>query len=231
MHSLWTLTDTHALAQIQRNLKRIPVLIADGHHRYETSWNYSREFGKESKGAQRMLFYLNPMEDPGLVIFPTHRVLRQNNNLNFDAIAARITQSDGIFSLSSVRAQKPAPPDPDKKECFVLTDGKKQAAVRIKSLSSVKRALESPSQESYKLPLVHLHSLLLPELKKEDFFYTHDLHEAVQRAKKKRTLAILVPPTSTQELYRVVSAGELMPQKSTYFYPKLITGILFRSLE
>jgi uncharacterized protein (DUF1015 family) len=68
-------------------------------------------------------------------------------------------------------------------------------------------------------------------MKKEDFIYTHDEREALALARKSGKAAVLVPAVSVKEMNAIVRAGRLMPQKSTYFYPKIITGLVFRSLE
>ena len=229
IHKLWICKDQGLIKKIKSIAEAVPILIADGHHRCETAWNYFQE-SKES-GAKMVLFFLCPMNNPGLVIFPTHRILAQKKLASYKDIISKAKTLNQAFSvresLSLLSLQKHFSQSPH----FVVTNGKSSALVRMKSLESIKKLLPGKSESYLKLPLLHIHSLLLPELKKEDFIYSHQAKEAVSLAKKKKSVALLVPPSSIQELYQVVRSGELMPQKSTYFYPKIITGLLFRTLQ
>jgi uncharacterized protein (DUF1015 family) len=225
IHKLWPVTAAPDVEAIQKAARENPVLIADGHHRYETSWNYfseRRDQEGEDGPSSRMLFLICPMEDPGMVVFPTHRVCKEKN-LQF--LLDRLQEKKDLFTW------KPSGKGVPKAPFFTITDGKKTFSVKLKSPSTPAKLLGERPKAYLSLVLVHLHSILLPEMKKEDFLYTHDEKEAIALAKSKKTAAILVPPTTVKELNAIVTAGDLMPQKSTYFYPKIITGILFRSLE
>lgn len=226
LHKIWALRDIKLQNVFQKTLQKSPVLIADGHHRYETAWNYS-QIKKELVGSKRILFYLCPMEDKGLLIYPTHRILMpqgQGGKVLFKQLLEQLNSLKEFFWL------KPALKKPAKDYSFILSYGGEKFAAGIHSLSALKNLLPDKSEAYLQLPLVHLHTVFLSEKKKEDFIYTHDEKEALQIAKKLDSVALLVPPSSTQELYQIVSQGELMPQKSTYFYPKLLTGLVFRSL-
>ena len=212
-HRLWDCKDAGAIDTIRQAARDNPVLIADGHHRYETSWNYFSEMRK-SEGSDgpssRLLFFICPLEDPGLVVFPTHRVLKA---MTLDDVMKKALNTEDVFQVR--KEKKPAVP---KAPFFAVTDGKRTFSLRLKNGDG------DPA-------LFHLHSFLLPEMKKEDFIYTHDDKEALALAKRTGKAAILVPPVSVAEMNRVVRAGRLMPQKSTYFYPKIITGLVFRALD
>ncbi len=225
-HLLWSCSSPDDIEAVQSVTQRNPVLIADGHHRYETSWNYFSEMrGKEGDNgpSSRMLFFICPLADPGLVVFPTQRVFRAET---LSQVWDRALAKKDIFEIKPVKnAGVPKAPH------FLATDGKRSFSMRLKSRGLAKKLLGAKPKAYLELVLVHLHSLLLPDMKKEDFIYTHDEKEALALAKKLKTAAILVPPTTVKELEGIVTAGELMPQKSTYFYPKIITGMLFRSLE
>ena len=211
-HRLWDCKDAGAIDTIRQAARDNPVLIADGHHRYETSWNYFSEMRK-SEGSDgpssRLLFFICPLEDPGLVVFPTHRVLKHKT---LDEVFEKVLVRKDIFEIRPEK--KPTVP---KSPFFTVTDGKKAFSVRLRTRDN------APVLE-------HLHARLLPEMKKEDFIYTHDEKEALALTRKSGMAAILVPPVPVQEMNAIVRAGQLMPQKSTYFYPKVITGLLFRSL-
>ena len=226
LHRLWRCGEGKELEAVRKGVERSPILIADGHHRYETSWNYRKEM-KGKGNSDRMLFFLCSMEDPGLAIFPTHRIVRDPKALSFDEIVQKVRALDDLFGIEPVSAFSSLPEDIS----FVLTDGRKFFEVYVKSYAKLAKRLKGKSKAYLRLPLVHIHSLILPGMQKEDFVYVHDQKEALKLAARNGTAALLVPATTTRELYDVVRSGEVMPQKSTYFYPKVVTGLLFRSLD
>lgn len=224
-HKFWICKDLTVIKKIQVVLKQTEIMIADGHHRYETAWEYFQESNQPS--ASSVLFFLCPMQSSGLVIFPTHRVLTKNWNL--DKLLQRLKSQEPILAYSVPQSLKAHPRALN--ASFSATDGRKIISVTIGSSKELKKKFPQYSAAYLKLPIFHLHGILFPELKKEDFIYTHDEKDAVEMARKKNTLAFLVPPVTVQELFSVVKQKALMPQKSTYFYPKIPTGLLFRSLE
>lgn len=229
-HKLWAVTDARAIRVLQELIAKNPVVIADGHHRYETAWNYKKEMEHSRlEGAGRTLFFLCPMDDPGLVVFPTHRILVQPGHaaLGLEDIKKRIFELSAIFTVKEGELRS----KPGAGFSFAVTDGKRAVNVFVRSKQALAKAFPGKAKAYQDLPLLHLHALVLPEMKKEDFIYVHEDQEAVKLAREKQKLAFLVPATPIKDMFAVVRAGEVMPQKSTYFYPKVITGILFRSLE
>lgn len=222
MHRLWLCKNASDIRTIQNNIASVPVAIADGHHRYETAWNYWQE--AKDTASHSTLFYLCPMDDSGLVIFPTHRIVKKGVSLTLEEMVRRIKSKKELFKLRAIpKAGIP------KRSSFIMTNGRK--SYEVKALPCVKKLFSGKPKEYLELALAHLHSVLLTDMKKEDFLYSHDLKETLRLMKQNKTFAILVPPTSTEELYGIVEAGALMPQKSTYFYPKVTTGLVFRSLS
>ncbi len=237
-HKLWALTDPKQVKAITELIAKNPVVIADGHHRCETAWNFKKEMEHSRlEGASRTLFFLCPMDDPGLVVFPTHRILVQPGHaaLSLAAVRKRIEELHNIFTIKEgPLGGRPGGRGGSKRGpgfSFAVTDGMNTIDVYIKSKQALQKAFPGKARAYQELPLLHLHALLLPEMKKEDFIYVHEDEEALKLAREKQKLAFIVPATSIEELFAIVRAGEVMPQKSTYFYPKVITGILFRSLE
>jgi uncharacterized protein (DUF1015 family) len=226
VHRLWRCEEGRELEAIRKGVERSPILIADGHHRYETSWNYRKEM-KAKGNSDRMLFFVCSMDDPGLEIFPTHRLVKNPKALSLEQILKKAEALKEIFSVERMASPDRLP----KGASFAVTDGKKAFAVSVKSYAKLAKKLPGRSPAYLRLPLVHIHKLLLPAMEKEDFTYVHDGKETLALARKNKAAALLVPATTTKELYDVVRSGEVMPQKSTYFYPKVITGLLFRSLD
>jgi uncharacterized protein (DUF1015 family) len=225
-HQLWSCNAPKDIALIQKTVQAGPVAIADGHHRYETAWNFRQEC-KEPK-AKSTLFYLSPMADPGLVVFPTHRIVKRMNGMlrvSLQEVLKQVGLKKDLFKMRPLSTLKVP-----KRSSFIITNGKKSYAIALKDPKLTQTLFPGKPKAYQDLALVWIHSLLVPEMKKEDFLYSHDLQETLHLMKKNKSFAILVPPTSIQELYRIVRAGMLMPQKSTYFYPKVLTGLVFRSL-
>lgn len=229
-------------------MKRLPVFIADGHHRYGTALNYRNELMEKQGGlpdehpANYVLCVFAGMEDPGLLILPTHRVLCGLSNVTaamltealsdrFDvkpspdvahgerlvkslsshgplAIAAYCSADDAAITLS--------PRDPD---LLAAYEPKRGTAWRQFSLSI-------------------LHRYILDEVVTQRFaggaaltiHYIKDDAGAIREAKQERGVAILPQATTMAELRAICTAGELMPQKSTYFFPKLATGLVINPL-
>lgn len=240
-HKIWQCVDLKEIKTIQRRLRETPVIIADGHHRYETAWNYCQEKkqkakSKEAESLREALFFLCPMQSSGLVIFPTHRILqwkpaegKAKSVKTLEEILYRLKNLSEVFEVRVISTSPLKLSHSKTSYSFIVSDGRKSAVVKVRSFKALKKFLPEHSADCLKLSLVQLHSLLLPEMKKEDFVYVYESEEAFRLAVKNHTIVFLVPPISVQELYDVVRAGNLMPQKSTYFYPKVITGLVFRS--
>jgi uncharacterized protein (DUF1015 family) len=175
------------------------LLIADGHHRYETALAYHEETGTPESGY--MMVVLVSLEDPGLTIFPTHRVFREapHDLLTGEARADPESALGELDELSRERA------------AVVVYDGKTELAVDGSGELDVQ---------------------LVDRLGHEGLSYTADWREAVRAVDEgEAAVALLMRPTRIEDVFEVAGRGETMPQKSTYFYPKLVSGLLFHPLE
>lgn len=224
-HRLWKWTDAEARKILTAVLKAEEVLIADGHHRYETAWNYSEERLKSDrakntrKRAYRyVMTFLCPLGDAGLVIQPTHRSVRHEATLNEwkERIGSDFAMEKmATFSelLTKLRANK---------------DGAALGMVlRGGSLFWLK-----PTNGGVGLPVVPLHEKILKDVPLENISYGQDPRDLVQNLQRGEAAAVfLLPPPDKEAFAKICRAGRLLPQKSTYFYPKLATGLVMRSLD
>jgi uncharacterized protein (DUF1015 family) len=187
---LWRLRDDVAGAYADRQL-----LIADGHHRYETALAFHQEEGTEESAFMPVV--LVSTSDPGLTIFPTHRVFAQPARLSANGAAEDPERALGrLGSLPYDRAAV----------VQVTSDG---AAV----------VTGEPGL---------LDVQLIDRLGHEGIAYTPDWREAVRRVEQgEADVAYLLRPTRIEDVFAVAQRGEVMPQKTTYFYPKLVSGLLF----
>lgn len=245
LHRLWRITDRAAIARVQALMAPRRVIIADGHHRYETALEYRRRRPE----ADVKLMAIFALEAPGLTVFATHRLL---HNVDGFAPGALLAEAARWFEVE----QAPALPDP-LAEAVALTSAL-DARVRAGRLAvAVVSGAEGPghvltlrpeafdtipwpagtSRAWQRLAVSVLHEGLLKPVvgiteetlhQKTHVDYTADAVEAVALVRKGSYQAgFLIPPTAPEELEAVVRAGELLPQKSTYFYPKLLDGLVF----
>ncbi|TMK40898.1 MAG: DUF1015 domain-containing protein [Actinobacteria bacterium] len=236
---LWRIADPDAIAAVQTALADAELLIADGHHRYETARAYAEEVGGE--GPHRyVLMCLVAMQDPGLTIFPTHRLVRGLDSGRQEALAEAIRRD---FDISEVEQDQLAPPpgpgplqlgyiDAHFRRCYRL---------RLRDQSIADRALHEHSGPYRQLDAGVLEALLLKGalgLSDEDiahlegFGYARDTDEALELIRRREyDAAFVLRPTPVAQVQAVAESGESMPPKSTYFFPKLPTGLLFNPLE
>jgi uncharacterized protein (DUF1015 family) len=174
------------------------LLIADGHHRYETALAYHEEDGTAESAY--MMVVLVSISDPGLMIFPTHRIARSVNGPN-------PTHEDIRLAMHDLEAE---PRD-------------RAAAVLYRKGGDI--SLLHGDEGQLDVQLVEAHA-------PGDVTYTASIDEAVAQVEDGRAEgAFLVRPLHVEDVFEVAGRGETMPQKSTYFYPKLVSGLLFHPLE
>jgi uncharacterized protein (DUF1015 family) len=222
------------------------VFIADGHHRYETSLNYRRELSAESPiAADYILITLTAFEDEGLLVLPTHRLVR---NVPPEKIAALPSALSSRFTLSEIAPESIeeaiAAQAAQGKVAFgiVLPPGQAQLAVLEATEGDQPGPIPGPGSEVVQhLPVTLLGTLILDQGLGIDaaavaagthVSYTRDLAEAFAAVKRGDAQAAFLLGRPTVEEVRDVSlAGDVMPQKSTFFYPKLLSGLVLRDLR
>ncbi|MGE0822616.1 MAG: DUF1015 domain-containing protein [Candidatus Binatia bacterium] len=246
-HSLWRTTDQAVIAAVVEGLARETLIIADGHHRYETALRYRQERAAQGRttGTEAynyVLAYLTNAYDEGVVILPTHRLLRdvrvpQAYNLR---LALQRDFRVKLFSRNDVTAFLTAfhrAPASERHigcamagaEHYWLLSFNEQHVTQNLSLPSALRALD----------VTALHDVILQRfvglpaaLQKQSLSYTIDEREALRLVDARRVQgAFLLNPTTYEQVAAVCEQGETMPQKSTYFFPKLLTGLVFYQLS
>jgi uncharacterized protein (DUF1015 family) len=238
-HRLWRVADRAAIARVEEALAGRELLIADGHHRYETARTYADGIGGE--GEHRfVLMCLVSMSDPGLAIFPTHRLV---GGLD-DERRRRLDEAlRSEFDLSEVAPEGIVPEGGNGGlPTFGLLerDGGARRA-RLASPDVADRALAGHSDSYRRLDTAVLEKLLLEDalgLTEDDISHQRGLGYARDLAQARELLgageydlAFLLRPTPVEQVQAIAAAGETMPPKSTYFFPKLLSGLLFNPLE
>ena len=249
VNRLWAVTDVRAIAAVASAVGPKPVFIADGHHRYETACKY-REHVFHTGGltpehpANFVLMMFVAMEDPGLIVLPTHRLFRGLPPMTADDLAGR---------LSPCFTSRPAGSGPDEAPTVWedIATGGDQGAIglftqkdqrwSLVELTEAGRArmaevAKEHSDDWRELGVAILHRLLIEdllggvELPKPK--YVHLVEEVVDGLKTGEfPLAALVMPATVDHVRRISLSGERMPAKSTYFFPKLLSGLVINPLE
>ena len=216
---VWCVTDATTIARVQAALAPQTVFIADGHHRYETALMYWQERGRP-EGAASVLAFLANMDQDGLVILPTHRLVRGPLPVSPATLETRLAERFTVAPLPAASARGRGEIDcvlPDRR---LRLRARADAAGALADLPPVVRALD--------VSLLHgaiLEPLL--QVRADALAFTHEDGEAIAAVEDGRAAAaFLLNAPSLAEVRRVCLAGELMPEKSTYFYPKLLSGLL-----
>jgi uncharacterized protein (DUF1015 family) len=259
-HRLWILREPTAVAALVQVLRDRPVVIADGHHRYETSLNF-RDLRQTQDRAPAevprrrlhdyVLSYLVSAGDPGLIILPTHRVIRQRPALAGDALrqalalhfrveAVPLNPSNPVMALRIILADLSS--RRRRATVFGLYAGGQDLLVLDLQDQRITDDLvaEGHSPEYARLDVTILHRLLIEQLlgirstgdTDESILYTRDEALAFATvASGEGFLALFQNPPRVEQVQAVAFAGERMPQKSTFFYPKLLSGLVISPLD
>jgi len=230
-HRLWRVTDAAAVARVQAALAAARVIIADGHHRYETAVEYARRH----PGADDKLMAFFSLDAPGLTIFPNHRLVHRVDGFSLARLSAGARRWFEVAPLADPLAFRPT-----NRALGVVTA---DSAVTLTLRPDAFDALPWPAGTSRawrELAVSILHEGVLKPLgdvsdERLDagthVEYTADQEEAVRLARAGRyQAAFLIAPTTLPELQAVVRGGEVLPQKSTHFYPKLLDGLVFHRI-
>jgi uncharacterized protein (DUF1015 family) len=239
-HRLWRVSDPAAIAAVQAATAGAELLIADGHHRYETMDAYAEEIGGEGE-HRYILMCLVALQDPGLTIFPTHRLVRGLDETRRASLREALERD---FEITEVPAEELAPEPSEEPTPLQMgyVDDRDNRSYRLvlKDQSIADAALADHSAPYRHLDTGVLETLILKGalgLSDEDIshfngmFYARDDAEAVAMVRSgDYDAAFLMRPTPVRQVIELATEGENMPPKSTFFYPKLLTGLLLNPL-
>ncbi len=239
VHRLWAITDAATQQAITDAFADLKLYIADGHHRYETAINYRNELREQNIDAPQTdycMMMLVEMSHPGLVVFPTHRILHHLENFSATAVLDACEQYFDIQETTVDALQNGLDAAyADGKKAFGFYDGKTTHLLTLRDTAVMDQLLPQLSPVSRQLDVTVLHTLVLERLlgidkenmaNQKNLSYTRDFGEAIQAVDNgEANASFILNPTRVSEIRDVAAASEKMPQKSTYFYPKLITGL------
>ena len=248
-HRLWIIKDEEIIAKICNDFTDRKLFIADGHHRYETALNYRnycREKGisKEGDAQDYQMIFMCDMEHPGLVVLPTHRLVRDLQKFDKAEVLEKckkyftITEYEGTEDMGSILYQQYKK---DKNAFGFYCGDNKWTMLVLKNSDSVKKVCPDLSKALRSLDVTVLHSMILEKIfgidkenmaQQINLTYSKYFEEAISAVDNgKAQCSFILNPTRVDQIKDVASVGEKMPQKSTYFYPKMITGMVMNELD
>ena len=247
-HRLWKVSDPAVIEAVQAKMAVKKLIIADGHHRYETALNYRNEMrqqaGGDSSGPyERVMMTFVNMDAPGLVILPTHRVVFGVENFSIFGMVAKFQRNFEVEDLGPLtdltavleRLRQAGA------ERTVLLAATAHGGFLLRSRPALQwNGAVALSEAQRALNVVQLHKLVLENvlgLSEEDIRdqrhlrYVRDAREAVDQVQQGANVAFLMNPVRMEQVRDIAFGGEVLPQKSTDFYPKLLSGLVAYSLQ
>lgn len=253
IHRLWAVEDPDAISAACGALVDVPVFIADGHHRYETALNYKKAHPDVDSAGYTMMMMV-AMDDPGLAILPTHRLITGVNGLDVSRLTSLLSEHFDVSEMGVGREAARAAwsqietvggqgGQADQAVLALCTVSDRQwLLARLKDPAVMQQLAPDHSDAWRGLGVSRLHSLLVDAILEPAFpesevgcRYVHRMDEvdaAVEGGDDGDvSLAVLVAPATLDHVRDIASQLETMPPKSTYFYPKLLSGLVFYSLN
>lgn len=240
-HRVWRVGDPAVHGAVTAELEAGELLIADGHHRYETSLAYQQEVGPGGN-ADYVLMALVSLDDPGLTVFPTHRLLAARTD---DPAAREETLREAVTEIFDIEQVPVADLDPagvDGVGVFGFLESRNERCfrIRLRDTARLDEALAGHSDAYRTLDAAILEELVLKGIvgmttediaAKRGIGYTPHIAEVFKKlAAGDYRAGFVLRATPVDQVRAVAAAGETMPPKSTYFFPKLLTGIAFNPL-
>ena len=239
VNKLWRVNDPGAIESVQKTLSNRELLIADGHHRYETARVYAEEVGGEGEHSY-VLMFLCSLSDPGLTIFATHRLLTDLTEEKRAALAETL-ERDFVASDVSPDGLEPGPEEQGTVLGYLDRFGHAPTRLRLRSQDIADAALPDKPEPYRRLDTAVLEALVLKGalgMTEDDISHFHGLNYSKDAGDARAAVsdgradaAFFMRATPVEQVREVAEAGESMPPKSTFFFPKIPTGLVFNPLE
>ncbi len=252
-HRLWIITQKAAIARLLKPLAKVPAYIADGHHRYETMLRVAKE-DKKVPAAQWTMACLTPFENQGLIILPTHRMIEGMQSFSTSTLLQKLGKDFDIKKMTDLKALNTAlakagaapknkkAPTPHAFGLITNQGGLTHNLLLLKAnIKPVKAVLQKRSLAYKDLDVSLLQALVLEKAlgmteegiaAQENIYFEKTAAKCEQDVVSgKAQAALLLNATRLDQLKAVSDAKDVMPQKSTYFLPKLITGMVLREIK
>ena len=241
-NTLWRVAGADQVAALESALASAELLIADGHHRYETARVYADEIGGEGE-HRYVLMLLCSLSDPGLTVFPTHRLLTglADDRAKQDAIRETLMRDFDVAQVSRDELEPAGEPNGRVQLGYMDSFHKQPFLLTLKDASIADAALEGKPEPYRRLDTAVLEAIVLKSalgMTEDDISHLRglgysksfdDARDAVESGRA--DAGFFMRATPVEQVREVAATGESMPPKSTYFYPKIPTGLVFNVLE
>ena len=256
---VWRIERPDTIKKIADIMSDKPLFIADGHHRYETALNYRTMMREKTNGYRGeeafnyVMMYFSNMDDEGMTIMPTHRIIHSIPKFNPNTFLVNCSH---FFDIEEVKWKREVEPKV-RKEFYRKMEEKGSKlpsfglyingmdsyfVLTLKEKDTMDKVFGSSIPDVFKsLDVTVLHALILNNIlgissaaqeNQENLVYVKGMDDAIEEAKKDgRQMAFLLNPRKIEQVKAVATTGQVMPQKSTYFYPKLLSGLVVNLLE
>ena len=228
IHKIWKVWKEEDIQKFQEIVRKHSIIIADGHHRYVTSLRHSRH-----GGCQYIMALFIDFNDPGLIIYTNQRQVHNISAKNIDELKQMVSnyfevQENNDYSKLKSLMKKCKK---EGKHVFGCYFENSHLFLELKDEINPEKEIENNHSDEWKnLDLPILHDILLTKclnIKPEDISYIKDVKKGLKNVDDGNIQALfIVNPTSLEEIHRITHLGEIMPQKSTYFYPKPLSGLI-----
>lgn len=242
-HTLWMVNDPDEIRLIQKTLDDKTFVITDGHHRYESAITYRDEMRQQNKWTEDSAFnfhmsYIVPFQEEGLIVLPTHRLLRKHS-LNGNTLHG-LTK---FFSISEIDPTSESADafltDHKNEHAFCIYEKGKSHGLILKDEKSVLQYITAGCKETCLLDVVILRDLIFKHIFKtgdlkldEDISYARWTSEAIGKVDSdEANIAFLLNPVSPETVWRIAQKRERLPEKSTDFYPKMVSGLMMMDVS
>lgn len=247
-HLVWPVTDPEVIARVQTALSEKDLYIADGHHRYETAVNFMRECEKRgwTKAAPesfdvRMMTLFN-IDEPGMTIRPIHRLIHALSDFDPKAFFEKAGDDFQVKRHATLSDMEKAVKAGRDRHTFGCYAGGTFTTLTLRDEGLMDQLITGSWSSDWKhLDVSILHTAILERLlgidakaleEQQNVTYSRDPEDALSKVNRgEEQIFFLLNPTSPDEVRRVADRGEKMPQKSTDFYPKLLTGLVLSKME
>jgi len=245
-HRVWVIDNKKVIDRVVELFRDKQIYIADGHHRYETALEYAQEMKEQGQpGYDYVLTTLVNVYDPGLLVLPTHRLVGNLSDFNARSFQDRLAD---LFTLEKFGSLDDLPQlmakleEQRERHVFGMAMDEQLYFLVLKDWEKAAALLPSERSSSWKaLDVAILDNLILDNIlgigeaqrrSQDNLTYSRDEEWVVDQIRNRNyQLGFLLNPTQVQEIIDVAQARDKMPQKSTYFYPKLITGLIINKLD
>ncbi|MDP3981187.1 MAG: DUF1015 domain-containing protein [Chlamydiota bacterium] len=255
-HKQWAITDAEVIQQVALLMKEKKLFIADGHHRFETGLQYCQEMRQKNTESERglypyeyiMMAFVN-MRDERLLVLPTHRLIRNISDLDMDQMLDKLRENFSIErhplpeNLPEQVVKEKLHESGKERPSFVMYYGAQEWLLlkyKQKSMSETKFS-EKHTQLWRSLDVVILHQLILEDVfgidddalrKQSNIVYCREVSESLEIIQKGGAqIAFLMNPILPETVCEIALSGERMPQKSTDFFPKFMSGLLIHDMN